>query len=143
MIYSCCDDNRRAAVLNNPVLNAIDYLELLDDPNLFGTPAQQTLLLTCLKPVLIQLTPLNILINGGESITGITALWVGPAGPTIAQQPPQINAESPQLAAYLAGLPSSANIVVIRVSAMGDFSPYSLSLVNSIAGATSDSFAVT
>jgi hypothetical protein len=143
MIYSCCDDNRRAAVLNNPVLNAIDYLELLDDPNLFGTPAQQTLLLTCLKPVLIQLTPQNFLITGGESITGITALWAGPAGPTIAQQPPQIDAESPQLAAYLAGLPSSANIIVIRVSAMGDFSPYSLSLVNSIAGATSDSFAVT
>ena len=32
MIYSCCDENRRAAVLNNPSLNAIDYLELLDDP---------------------------------------------------------------------------------------------------------------
>jgi hypothetical protein len=143
MIYSCCDDNRRAAVLNNPVLNAIDYLELLDDPNLFGTPAQLTLLLTCLKPMLIELTPDNILIAGGESITGITALWAGPAGPTVAQQPPEINAESPQLASYLAGLPSSANIVVIRVSATGDFSPYTLSLVNSIAGATLDSFAVT
>jgi hypothetical protein len=143
MIYSCCDENRRAAVLNNPVLNAIDYLELLDDPNLFGTPAQQTLLLTCLKPVLIQLTPENILITGGESITGITALWAGLAGPTVAQQPPQIQAESPQLASYLAALPSSANIIVIRTSATGDFSPYTLSLVNSITGATADSFAVT
>lgn len=143
MIYSCCDDNRRAAVLNNPELNAIDYLELLDDPNLFGTPAQQTLLLTCLKPALVQLKRDNILITGGESITGITALWAGPAGPTVAQQPPQINAESPQLASYLASLPSSPNIIVIRVSAAGDFSPYTLRLVNSLAGATTDSFAVT
>jgi hypothetical protein len=143
MIYSCCDDNRRAAVLNNPNLNAIDYLELLDDPNLLGTPAQQTLLLTCLKPVLIQLAPDNILITGGESISGITALWAGPAGPTVALQPPQINAESPQLASYLASLPSSANTIVIRVNAMGDFSPYTLRLVNSLAGATTDSFAVT
>ncbi|MGD0830456.1 MAG: putative baseplate assembly protein, partial [Terracidiphilus sp.] len=143
MIYSCCDENRRAAVLNNPVLNAIDYLELLDDPNLYGTPAQQTLLLTCLKPVLVKVTTDNILITGGESITGITALWAGPAGPTVAKQPPQIKAESPQLASYLAKLPNSANILVVRVSGMGDFSPYTLSLVNSIAGATADSFALT
>lgn len=152
MIYSCCDENRRAAVLNNPSLNAIDYLELLDDPNLYGTPAQRTLLLTCLKPVLAQLTTDNILITGGESITGITALWVGPASPIVEpqpavppalQQPPQIYQESPQLANYLANLPNSANIIVIRTSAMGDFSPYSLSLVNSLAGAATDSFTVT
>jgi hypothetical protein len=143
MIYSCCDENRRAAVLNNPTLNAIDYLELLDDPNLYGTAAQRTLLVTCLKPVSAKITTDNIFITGGESITGITAQWAGPAGPKISDQPAEINAESPQLAAYLAGLENSANILVVRSSAAGDFSPYTLSLVNSISGATTDSFAVT
>ena len=143
MIYSCCDESRRAAVLNNPTLNAIDYLELLDDPNLYGTKAQRTLLVTCLKPVSAKITTDNILITGGESITGINAQWAGPAGPKISDQPAEINAESPQLAAYLAGLENSANILAIRTSAAGDFSPYTLSLVNSISAATTDSFTVT
>ncbi|MDR3772038.1 MAG: putative baseplate assembly protein [Terracidiphilus sp.] len=149
MIYSCCDENRRAAVLNNPALNAIDYLELLDDPNLYGSPSQQTLLVTCLKPAPTNLTTGNILITGGESITGITALWAGPAGPASAQPvqigvavPPQTPAQASALASYLANLPNAANILVIRTSAKGDFSPYTLSLVNSIAGATSGNFAV-
>ena len=30
MIYSCCNENRKAAVLGNPTLNGIDYLEVLD-----------------------------------------------------------------------------------------------------------------
>jgi len=145
MIYSCCDDNRRAAVLNNPTLNAIDYLEVLDEPNLYGTPSQQTLLVTCLKRVPTNLTTNNILITGGESITGITAVWVGPAGPASAQ-PPQIKAEStgpaPNESTYLASLPNADKILVVRTSVKGDFSPYTLSLVNSIAGATSGNFAV-
>ena len=29
-IYACCDDRRKAAVLGNPTLNGIDYLEVLD-----------------------------------------------------------------------------------------------------------------
>ena len=31
MIYACCDENRKAAVLGNPTLNGIDYLEVLDN----------------------------------------------------------------------------------------------------------------
>ena len=30
MIYQCCDLNRKAAVLGNPILNGINYLEVLD-----------------------------------------------------------------------------------------------------------------
>ena len=30
VIYSCCNENRKAAVLGNPALNGIDYLEVLD-----------------------------------------------------------------------------------------------------------------
>ena len=73
MIYSCCDENRRAAVMNNPALNAIDYLELRDGHTLNG---QRTLLLHCLKPVPTNLTTDNVLITGGESVTGITAIRI-------------------------------------------------------------------
>ena len=31
MIYTCCNENRKAAVLGNPTLNGIDYLEVLDE----------------------------------------------------------------------------------------------------------------
>ena len=30
MIYSCCNENRKAAVLKNPAVNGIDFLEVLD-----------------------------------------------------------------------------------------------------------------
>ena len=29
MIYKCCDEKRKAAVLGNPTLNGIDYLEVV------------------------------------------------------------------------------------------------------------------
>jgi hypothetical protein len=136
MVFSCCDENRRAAVLNNPSINAIDYLEVLDVTNLPGSPAQQTLLITCLKPVPLNVTPDNILITGGESITGITALWVAPAS----APPKQALWNETQ---YFLKLPRPENILVVRTSVPGDFSPYTLSLVSSIASAVSSSFAVT
>ena len=42
MIYTCCNENRKAAVLGNPTLNGIDYLEVLDDEAPAGVPRQQT-----------------------------------------------------------------------------------------------------
>jgi hypothetical protein len=30
VIFQCCDERRKAAVLGNPTLNGIDYLEVLD-----------------------------------------------------------------------------------------------------------------
>lgn len=118
MIYSCCDENRRAAVMNNPLLNAIDYLELLDGSTLKG---QRHLLLHCLKPVPTNLTTDNILITGGESVTGITAQKIH-----VESAPPG----------------QSSKVLVIRTSVAGDFSPYTLSLVNSVASATSGNFAI-
>ncbi len=79
MPYSCCNDPRRAAVLDNPTLNGIDFLEVLDhDAVALNSPRQQTLLLHLLKAA-PALTPSNILITGGESISGITAGWVSTA----------------------------------------------------------------
>ena len=39
MIYNCCNENRKAAVLGNPTVNGIDYLEVLDhDAIPLGSP---------------------------------------------------------------------------------------------------------
>jgi hypothetical protein len=119
MIYPCCDENRRAAVLNHPSLNGIDYLEIPDATTLAG---QCRLELHCLKPAPLNLTTDNVLITGGESITGITATSVK---------------------AKAAAGGKASLILEITTSVAGDFSPYTLSLVNSVESAEGDAFAVT
>jgi hypothetical protein len=137
MIYQCCHENRKAAVLGNPILNGIDYLEVLDhDAIPLGSPRQRTLLVHCLNKAPIGLAPANVLITGGESITGITAQWIGVA----AAPPPQSTAKE---SAFLTSLADAAKVLVIRTSANGDFSPYTLRLVNNASQATEDSFDVT
>lgn len=140
MIYSCCSENRRAAVLGNPTLNGIDYLEVLDYNQVPGTPPQQTLLVYCLKSVVnLTLTPANVIIEGGESVTGITALWIIPAAapPT----PPPATATAAEIAYLGASTPN--NVLMIRTSVAGDFSPYTLRLVNNASQASQDTFDVT
>jgi hypothetical protein len=140
MIYSCCNENRKAAVLKNPAVNGIDYLEVLDhDAIALNSPRQQTLLVHCLNPIdppPADWSPPNVLIEGGESITGITADWVAPAS----APPPQANAQEQQ---YFKALSDAANVLVVRTSVAGDFSPYTLRLVNDAAAAQQDPFEVT
>ena len=139
MIYNCCSDARKAAILNNPALNGIDYLEVLDtDAIPLNSPRQQTLLVHCLKPVPAGLTPSNILITGGESIRNITASWVAPAN-----APPGAPLTNALERAYFTALPDAANTIVVRTSVAGDFSTYTLRLVNNAAQAAIDPFAVT
>jgi hypothetical protein len=141
MIYSCCNDLRRAAIAGNPTLNGIDYLELADDSRLPSTsPPQQTLLVYCLKNAPTNLTQANLLITGGESITGITAAWVLQAN-TVAPAPPN-TATNAELT-YFNGLNNADQILVVRTSVAGDFSPYTLRLVNDASAAAQDTFDVT
>jgi hypothetical protein len=141
MIYNCCNESRKAAVLGNPTLNGINYLEVLDREAI-GTlsPRQQTLLVHCLNPLPLPsgLAAGNILITGGESITGITAQWVAPAS-----APPAEPVTVPWELSYFANLPDKDNVLVVRTTAAGDFSPYVLRLVNDAAQASEDSFQVT
>ena len=140
-VYSCCNENRRANIAGNPTLNGIDYLELADDSLLPPTsPPQQTLLVYCLKTAPTDLTQDNTLIIGGESITGITAAWVLPAS-TVAPAPPN-TATSAELT-YFNGLNNADQILVVRTSVAGDFSPYTLRLVNDASSAAQDTFEVT
>ena len=139
MIYSCCNENRRAAILGNPSLNGIDYLELLDQNSGLPGQYQQTLLVYCLKPAPATLTPANILITGGETITNIVAQWIIPASIAV---PPPHTATAAEIA-YFNALPNAANILIVRTSVAGDFSPYTLRLVNDASQAAADTFDVT
>ena len=138
MIYSCCNENRKSAVLKSAALNGIDYLEVLDqDAVALDSPRQRTLLIYCLKPAPSGLTPQNILIQGGESITHIPVDWVAPAS----APPPLLT--NPKEQSYFPSLPGAANVLVVRTGQAGDFSPYDLRLVNDATQALEDPFAVT
>jgi hypothetical protein len=118
--------------------NGIDYLEVLDHEAIaLNIPRQQTLLLYCLLPVPANLTPDNIMIEGGESITDITVSWVAPA-----TAPPAALTTSGEQS-YLTSLPNAANVLVVTTNQPGDFSRYRLRLVNSVAQANANPFAVT
>jgi hypothetical protein len=140
-IYSCCNENRRVAILSNPTLNGIDYLELAEDSLLPSTsPSQQTLLVHCLKQAPTGLTPANIRIDGGESVTGITAAWVLAASTA---WPAPANTATKEELEYFNGLMNASQILVVRTSVAGDFSPYTLRLVHDASAAAQDTFAVT
>ena len=139
-IYACCDEGRKAAVLGNPTLNGIDYLEVLDhDAIPLGIARQQTLLLHCLNALPADLAPANIFIDGGESITNIAVDWVALASDSTTLP----STATPAEIAYYTGLPDATRTLLIRTKSAGDFSPYTLHLVNSAAQAAEDPFSLT
>ena len=141
MIYSCCNTVRQEYVLGNPTLNGLSYLEVLDtEAPPLGLPRQQVLVLHCLKDAPV-LTTDNILVTGGESITGISALWVATPSTLPATLPfrPPVTL-TPKAQAYFAGLTDAQDVVVVGASAAGDFSTYTLRLVNDAATASQDTF---
>jgi hypothetical protein len=146
MIFSCCDEKRRAAILGNTLPgapNGIDYLEVLDRQSPVPALRQQTLLVYFLKPVTpaapLAIAAGNILLTGGESITNIFPLWVALASTIPTQIEP---AEKPFFQA-LSEQPNAAQILIVRTSQWGDFSPYTLRLVTDATAAPQDPFTLT
>ena len=97
-VYFCANRNRRAVVLTTPTLNGIDFLEV-------ASAADQTLLLlTFLRdPSPLGIGPAQIVISGGESITGVQVLSV-------------------------TGASDQLYTLAVTVDKAGDFSPYALNL---------------
>ena len=134
--YLCRDPKRRQSVLSNPALNGLDFLDVLDQqavalwsnpqvpPSQQIPPRQQTLLVRFLRPP-PPLTLQNLRIEGGARITAVNAVWIFPAssGPS----PPETAAEQ----AFYASLPDADRTLVIRTDSAGDFSTYTLRLVQS------------
>ncbi len=119
--YVCTIPKRRDAVLENTHLNGIDYLEVLDSGAPAGTPPQQTLLVHLLQTA-SGLGVANATISGGVRITGINVVWAYQASATA---PAGVEAA---LDTYVKTLSDAPNVLVVRTSATGDFSTYTLTL---------------
>ena len=105
MNYFCCTDTRRNAVKHHPVLNGIDFLEVLDNLSDPYNERQTTLFVHFLKPLSTGVPGVtNIIIEGGERIRNIKVVAVN----TVIDE---------------------AEVLAVKVSKAGDFSTYTLRLV--------------
>jgi uncharacterized protein YcbK (DUF882 family) len=118
MIYSCCDDDRRRnAVKAHALLNGIDFLEVRDRDTDPLEQRQRTLLVHFLKNLTPgELIEQNVVIEGGERTKDIKVTRVTIASLTSPPLSPPANAP---------------DVLVVEVSARGDFSTYTLRLVKS------------
>src|SRR5262249_8411978 len=118
-------------------LNGIDYLEVLGfDAVPLGLTPQTILMVRCLKPAPAGLTPDNIIIAGGESITSVKAVFVTPA----TAPPARMTAAQKT---FFTSLPHAADGVLVGTGVAGNASPCTLRLVNSAVQADQDPLAVT
>jgi len=125
VIYTCCEENRRALVDAHAMLNGIDWLEVLDLDAPAGSPRQRTLMVRLLKPVPVGLAPDNVGIEGGERIRDVGVEWVGIAsGPLV-----EANAAEQ---AFFTALPEADHVLVVRTDSEGDHSTYRLRLIRGV-----------
>jgi hypothetical protein len=125
--YSCLNAVRRSIVAQQKLLNGIDFIEVLDnEAKAIGSPPQQTLVVHLLLPG-ATLSNTNFVIKGGVRVTNIDCVWAYPA-PSV-PIPPATPAEQN----YFASLEGASNIFIVRTSAYGDFSTYTLQIVDSTA----------
>jgi hypothetical protein len=122
VIYTCCSEHRRAAVDEDPTLNGIDYLEVLDLESPVETHRQLTLLVRLLKPVPAGLTTENIRVDGGERIRKVGVEWVAAA-----DDPPAT--VTPAEKAWFTGRDEPDHVLLVRTDSSGDHSTYRLRLV--------------
>ena len=116
MNYICCTDTRRNVVKLHPVINGIDYLEVLDNESDPYNERQTTLFVHLLKPVMAgTIDDSNIIIEGGERIRNISVIDVS-AG---------INGSFPSSPPFS----EETEVLVVKVSKAGDFSTYTLRLI--------------
>lgn len=106
MRYTCCYELRRNIVEQHPTMNGIDFLEVLDDPDLSVEQRQRTLFVHFIKSLSNgSLIKENIHIEGGEQILDVKAIDL------------------------TFGTGSKDNILEIRLDKAGDFSNYTFHLV--------------
>lgn len=123
MIYHCCDERRRQGVRKHPVLNGIDYVEVLDAQAVpLASPRQRTLLVRFVKAA-PALTTENFEITGGERIDDVDILWA-----TRADAPDPAMASAAEQA-WLSALPDAQEVYALRTDSSGDHSTYTLHLI--------------
>ncbi len=106
MRYSCGKEKRRKSVEGRANLNGIDYLEVLDDPEIPIEQRQCTLFVHFIKDLAAETIPAreNIRIEGGERIRDISIINDPITG-------------------------DDKKILIVKVNKPGDFSTYTLRLV--------------
>ncbi|HEX7779865.1 MAG TPA: hypothetical protein VF424_11520 [Vicinamibacterales bacterium] len=108
--YICCDALRRTAVLTSG-LNGIDFLEVLDQEAPIEADRQRFLMVHFLKGLSsLALAPDNVRIEGGERVQDI------------------------EVVSTTAGTGDAAHILTVEVDRRGDFSLYTLRLVQDALG---------
>ncbi len=132
--YRCKNRQRARLVRDDPAMNGIDYLEVLDREAPASSPRQRTLLVYCFKGI-PSLTRENVRLTGGVRIRPVNVEWAFPAAQfstnsADAGTPPN-NLVTPAERAYFAGLPNKSRVLVVRTDSQGDYSAYTLRLVGS------------
>jgi len=135
--YTCQSPGRREKVKQSS-LNGIDYLEVLDLDAPDGSPRQQTLVVHCFKPLPATLHKSAVTLSGGVRTTGITAAWARRLDALVASFGTPNDPLEPgededfwknRVAALEKQDPGDIDHwLVVRTSAAGDFSTYTLSL---------------
>ncbi|KAF0094320.1 MAG: phage Mu protein gp47-like protein [Puniceicoccaceae bacterium 5H] len=132
MVYLCCDKRRRVLLREEnarrqgeglPLLNGIDYLEVLDRDAPAGIERQRTLLVRFFEDV-PALSADNVALTGGERVTPVRIIWAHPA-----LQIPASEADAAERD-FFAGLSEPERLLVVRTDSDGDFSTYRLAITS-------------
>jgi hypothetical protein len=123
----CGSDSRRSAVRGSADWNGIDYLEVRTPTEKNSVYKNPLIIVHCFKAV-SGLEADNILFSGGVREKGVTAEWAYTASEVIASHQDKISSGELQ---FLSTIETVANALVIRSNSRGDFSTYTLSLVES------------
>lgn len=126
-VQNCCDLLRRNAVAAHATLNGVDWIEVLDRDLPVDDPLRQrTLLVRCLKP-LSTFSADNVVIEGGERLRDLAVEWAARAQPVPAllADPGEAAVRSRVQAMSVA---ERNQTLVVRCTAAGDFSTYTLRL---------------
>lgn len=124
-----CDDVLRRQLLQSSTLNGIDYLEVVPP----GTTTDIPLLVVFLyhglpqAPTPSPLGPKNLRITGGERITNVGVEWVYRFN--------ELNSVDSTLQDLITGsvsIPDPTKVIVVRPTSDGDFSSYTLEVVDSL-----------
>jgi hypothetical protein len=118
----CVDELRRIDVEKHAVLNGIDAIEVLGENQPAGVGAQRTLLVRCFKPI-AALTRANVSISSAARAKPVTVAWAARAN--------AIGANAPgEQTWYANNLTDLDKILVVRTDAPGDFSRYTLRIID-------------
>lgn len=123
--FSCNRDGRRESVRKIKELNGIDYLEVVDRDATTDPLRQRTLLVRFLQPLSDDISRENVRIDGGVRITPIGIEWAFRAD----EIPVGLitGAERPR---WLDDLATPKSVLVVRTDVRGDFSTYTLAIVD-------------